>query len=120
MIPATPPHEHAAGHGGNVSKHRGDESFDYARLDQAIESLLEDHARIRTQNRSLRATVGEREAKIAKLEELLLSSNQKRQDAIKRIDDLVSRLEQIDAALERADERGGEAGRVASAGAATS
>lgn len=99
-----------------MAKHRGDESFDYARLEQAIESLLEDHAKLRTQNRSLRATVGERETQVAKLEGHLLEAKQKRQDAIKRIDDLVSRLEQIDAALERADEREG----AASAGGATS
>ena len=91
--------------GGIVSKQRGDETFDYARLDRAIESLLDDHERLRAENRSLRTLVGEREAKLAKLEESLLASNQKRQDAIKRIDELVSRLEQIDAALERADER---------------
>lgn len=106
----------SAGHGGNVAKHRGDESFDYARLEQAIESLLEDHAKLRTQNRSLRATIGERETQVAKLEGHLLEAKQKRQDAIKRIDDLVSRLEQIDAALERADERES----AASAGGATS
>lgn len=90
-----------------MAKQRGGDSFDYTRLDRAIELLLEDHARLRTQNRALRAAVGERESKIADLEEQLLTSNQKRADAIKRIDDLVSRLEQIDAALERADERGG-------------
>lgn len=101
-----------------MAKHRGDESFDYARLEQAIGSLLEDHAKLQTQNRSLRSTVGERETKVAKLEELLLDSNQKREDAIKRIDDLVSRLEQIDAALERADER--ESAGSARVGAATS
>jgi len=91
-----------------VAKRRGDDGFDYGRLDRAIESLLEDHARLRTQNRSLRAVVGERESKITDLEAQLLASDQKREGAIKRIDELVLRLEQIDAALERADERDGD------------
>lgn len=91
-----------------MAKRRGDDGFDYGRLDRAIESLLEDHARLRTQNRSLRAVVGERESKITDLEAQLLASDQKREDAIKRIDELVLRLEQIDAALERADERDGD------------
>lgn len=91
-----------------MAKRRGDDGFDYGRLDRAIESLLEDHARLRTQNRSLRAVVGERESKITDLEAQLLASDQKREGAIKRIDELVLRLEQIDAALERADERDGD------------
>ena len=94
--------------GGTVAKQRGEDSFGYRRLDRAIELLLEDHARLRTQNRSLRAAVGERESKITDLEAQLLASDQKREGAIKRIDELVLRLEQIDAALERADERDGD------------
>ncbi len=52
---------------------------------------------------SLRRRLEERNRRIRRLKEQLLEANQKRQDVAKRIDELISQLDHLDAQLGAAD-----------------
>jgi septal ring factor EnvC (AmiA/AmiB activator) len=52
---------------------------------------------------NLRRRLEERNRRIRSLEEQLLEANQKRQDVAKRIDELISQLDHLDAQLAGAD-----------------
>ena len=78
-------------HGGS----RGD----VARLDRSVRSLVERYQRLRSENAALRQALEESEQRARALEDERLGVNQRRQDAVKRIGDLVSRIDALDARL---------------------
>jgi regulator of replication initiation timing len=65
------------------------------RLERAVRALVEERVRLRSENESIRE---ELEA-VRGLQERLLAESQLRQDALKRIDDLVGLIEQLDPTL---------------------
>jgi len=77
--------------------------YDLDRLERAITGLVEDNARLREEASQLRHTLDERAARIVRLEGELRESNQRRQDVAKRIDELISQMDALDAQLASAE-----------------
>ena len=73
------------------------------RLERALETLLGRYRALQEENRRLGRTLEEREVRVRALDGQLLEMNQRRQDAAKRIDDLLSQIDRIDAELGSAD-----------------
>ena len=71
------------------------------RLERVVQALVESHERLRREAGALRADATRKERRIRELEEQLLDSNQRRQEAGKRIDELISQLDHLDARLAR-------------------
>ena len=82
-----------------VAAHVDSEIYDFDRLEDAVSALAESHARQRIEAADLRQRLDERNRRIRSLETELLASNQRGQDAVKRIDELISHLDQLDAEL---------------------
>lgn len=61
--------------------------------------LAKAHKRLRRENASLRAGVDARERRVRELEAQIRELNQRRQDAGKRLDELIHRVGQLDAQL---------------------
>ena len=89
--------------------------YDYPRLQRAVEALLEAHEQLRRENEEFREALEQRQGRILDLEGALREQQQRRADAITRIDALVGQLEDLDGRLERAEEA-----TAAGAGAASS
>jgi chromosome segregation ATPase len=68
-------------------------AHDLDRLQRAVETLVKRYRALRAENARLLATVEERDDRLRVL-------NQRRQDAVKRIDDLVAQIEELDARFE--------------------
>lgn len=82
----------------------------FARLDRLVRSLVDRYERLRGETAALRNELQERDRRIHLLDEKILALNQGRQDAAKRLDDLIARLDQLDAELEaRLEASGGSA-----------
>lgn len=77
--------------------------YDIERLERAIVGLVEQNARLREEAVSLRGMLGDRASRIAQLESELLDANQRRNDVAKRIDELISQLDALDAQLASAE-----------------
>ncbi|MGH0034291.1 MAG: cell division protein ZapB [Myxococcota bacterium] len=86
-------------------KERHDE-FD--RLEKAVRRLVDQSRRLRAENTGLRRDLDAREARIQELDESLIGANQLRQDAIKRIDELLSQIDHLDTQLAIQGESGSE------------
>ena len=80
------------------------ESFDFERLERAVEALSEAHRRLREENVALRRKVEERSRRVRALEERLIEANQQRQDVAKRVDELIAQLDHLDGQLGRSEE----------------
>ena len=78
--------------------------YDYPRLQRAVEALLAAHDGLRRANEQLRANLEARDDRVRDLEGALREQQQRRADAIARIDALVGELEDLDGRLERAEE----------------
>jgi len=65
-------------------------------------SLVERYRALADENGRLRRELEQREGRVRTLDDQLLEMNQRRQDATKRIDDLIAQIDQIDARLESA------------------
>ena len=72
-------------------------AYDFDRLETAVKALAESRGELRAENDRLRAQLEDQAQRIQILDERLLESNQRRQDAVRRIDALVARLDQLDA-----------------------
>lgn len=59
--------------------------------------LVEKYRVLQSENASLRADLEGRESRIRSLDDQILEMNQSRQDAAKRIDDLIAQIDQLDA-----------------------
>ncbi len=77
-------------------------AYTYARLEAVVAELVDSRRQLQAENANLREKLLERETHVQSLDERLLEANQRRQDALKRIDDLIARLDQIDSTFEMA------------------
>jgi chromosome segregation ATPase len=64
-----------------------------------VQALIRRCEDLRGENGELRRALAEREGRVQSLEDRLLELNQLRQDAVKRIDDLIAQIDQLDARL---------------------
>lgn len=80
----------------------------FERLDRLVRSLVEKYRLLYAENASLRADLEKRDSRIRSLDGQILEMNQSRQDAAKRIDDLIAQLDQLDAGFDAssADQNG--------------
>jgi septal ring factor EnvC (AmiA/AmiB activator) len=62
-----------------------------------VRSLVEKYRVLQSENTSLRADLEGRDSRIRSLDDQILEMNQTRQDAAKRIDDLIAQIDQLDA-----------------------
>lgn len=67
-----------------------------------MRSLVERYQALVGENARLRQELEERGGRVRVLDDQILEMNQRRQDAAKRIDDLIAQIDQIDAQLESA------------------
>ena len=74
--------------------YRGTVSF--LRLERAVAKLVEDHERFLQDRESLRKELAQRDQRVREFEQELVQSGQRRMDAVKRIDALVARLDEIE------------------------
>ena len=76
-----------------------EKGFDIDRLERAIVALVESDGQLRDENARLRRGLSEGERRIRALDSNLIAANQRRQDAHKRIDELMAHLDQLDEQL---------------------
>jgi chromosome segregation ATPase len=69
-----------------------------------VAALVASHEQLRGENAELRQSLREKERHIGRLDEKLLTANQRRQDVGKRIDDLIAQIDQLDAQFESKEE----------------
>ena len=79
--------------------------YDWDRLERAVGALASQHEALRGEVCELRGDLGERNQRIRVLEAQLLEANQRRQDTIKRVDELIAQLDQLDAQLATSEPR---------------
>ena len=77
----------------------GAHPYDWERLERAVKGLVAEQRTLREQNESLRNRLTDREGRIRGLEAKLIEANQLRQDTAKRLDELISELDQLDEQL---------------------
>jgi chromosome segregation ATPase len=70
------------------------ESQDFARLERAVRALAAEHALLRGENVELREKLDQATVRIRSQDERILAENQRRQDVLKRLDELLGRIEQ--------------------------
>ena len=70
-----------------------EDRFDFARLERVVGELIEEQHRLTAENDLLREELVKREQKIADLDARLTQQEQKRNDALKRLDDLLAQVE---------------------------
>ena len=75
---------------------------DFDRLEVAISELAKSHGKLRDENAILRNEIEAGALRMRTLDSDLLAANQRRQDAYKRIDELIAHLDQLDAQLAEA------------------
>lgn len=68
----------------------------FVRLERAVVKLVEVQDRLRAECKGLQAELERRDQRVRELEEALLDSGQRRQDAKKAIEGLIERLDQIE------------------------
>ncbi len=67
-------------------------------------ALVETNGRFRDENAKLRRDISEGERRVRALDSDLLAANQRRQDAYKRIDELLAHLDQLTDQMAETDE----------------
>ena len=77
-------------------------AYTLERLEAVVAELVDSRRQLQAENANLRQQVHEQGQCLQGVENRLLDANQRRQDALKRIDDLIARLEQIDLQFETA------------------
>jgi chromosome segregation ATPase len=85
--------------GALISNDHPDTLYDFERLERAVRALVERGDRLQAENQGLRAKLSARDRRIRRLDEKLLETNQRRQDALKRIDNLIAQLDLLDERL---------------------
>ena len=73
----------------------------FERLERLVRDLVEKHMALSREHSTLRHTLSEREARLRSLDARVRELNQVRQDAVKRIDDLIAQLGSVEEQLER-------------------
>ena len=67
---------------------------DLSRLERAVRALVAEHAALRGENAELREQLDRANGLIRQRDERILAENQRRQDALKRLDELLRQIEQ--------------------------
>jgi chromosome segregation ATPase len=62
-----------------------------------VKTLVEKYRALQGENASLRTELEGRDSRIRSLDDRILEMNQSRQDAAKRIDDLIAQIDHLDA-----------------------
>ena len=84
--------------GGLVISANG--AVDFNALEKRVRALVKKYGRAREENSTLRETLAKRDRAVRELEEQIRGLNQRRQDASKRLDELIGRIAQLDAQLQ--------------------
>lgn len=87
------------------SKDAGSRGYDFGRLERAVSKLVKQHERAVRRNGQLVEEMERRDQRIRVLEEELLASNQCRLDVVKRIDELIAQIDQLDVQLQSLEDR---------------
>lgn len=83
--------------GGDPIPAKTEAAYDFGRLERAVGALLERYRELLRENRSLRRQLADHERRTHSLEAQVLETNQRRQDVAKRIDDLITQIDHLDA-----------------------
>jgi septal ring factor EnvC (AmiA/AmiB activator) len=70
-------------------------------LESAVAALAESHRHLQVENAKIRRELTDANRRIRTLDEQLLAANQRRQDASKRIDELIAHLDELDSQLDQ-------------------
>jgi regulator of replication initiation timing len=84
----------ATGHAQAPVARAARDSQDFARLERAVRALAAEHALLRGENVELRERLDQAAVRIRSQDERILAENQRRQDVLKRLDELLGRIEQ--------------------------
>jgi septal ring factor EnvC (AmiA/AmiB activator) len=84
--------------GGIISEARS-QDYDFDRLERAVADVVAALGRQRRENAVLRQELEQKNQRIRALDGKLLGANQRRQDIAKRIDELIARINQLDASF---------------------
>lgn len=68
-------------------------AFDFTRLEHGVAELLSEKQRLSNENETLRAQLADQNQTIGELDQRFTMQEQRRCDALKRIDDLVAQVE---------------------------
>jgi len=82
---------------GSEAKTNGEQGFE--RLERLVRSLVDKYRALQSENASLREDLEGRDTRIRSLDDQIREMNQSRQDAAKRIDDLIAQIDHADARL---------------------
>jgi predicted nucleic acid-binding Zn-ribbon protein len=69
--------------------------YDFDRLERSVEFLIKEHERLTGEREELVSELVDREHRIAKLESQLAAEERKRVTAVKGVDKILNRLEQL-------------------------
>ena len=90
---------------GKPKQRRRPESSDggngFDRLEAAVAALAKSHGHLRAENAKLRRELGDATRHVRTLDSQLIAANQRRQDASKRIDELIAHLDHLDSQLDQ-------------------
>jgi hypothetical protein len=67
--------------------------YDYDRLERVVTELLSEHRKLRGENEALQQELVERDRQLAGLDLRVSQQEQRRTDALKRVDDLIAQVE---------------------------
>jgi len=96
----------------NSDKSRSDRSrpdgsrpdgYGFERLERVVSELAAAYRHQRAENATLRRELEQRGQRIRALDGKLLEANQKRQDVVKRIDELIAQIDHLDASFDSVD-----------------
>jgi hypothetical protein len=93
--PADPNEEPNAAQSAAEDSAPADRVGDLARLERGVRKLVEQLQATQLQNQELQRDLETRESRVHELEAEVLAVNQRRQDALKRIDDLVQLVDRV-------------------------
>ena len=82
--------------GGGTLNSQVDDGYDLARLERAVSLLLDERLRLQNENATLRDQLEEGNQRLGRLDEELLDLNQRRRDAMKRLDDVIAQLDELE------------------------
>lgn len=71
-------------------------AFDFGRLESAVRALVEEQSRLREENSFLLERLAAKEAESQRLEHELAETQGRRNDAMKRLSDLISRIDEME------------------------
>ena len=90
------------GRGAHIPESKSD-GYDFERLERVVSELASAYRRQRVENVALRRELEQRSQRIRALDGKLLEANQKRQDVVKRIDELIAQIDQLDSSFDSLD-----------------